>query len=129
MSNLKYSRQRETIRRHLEERCDHPTAEMIYTSLKEEDPRLSLGTVYRNLGLLVQMGQVRRLRAEDGPDRYDARTEQHGHFICTACGAVEDFEAQEAVTLLHRTMLEEGRTDRNMDITVYGLCPDCSGKE
>ena len=90
MATLKYSRQREAIKRCLTDRMDHPTAEMIYASLHEEDPRLSLGTVYRNLALLTQLGEIRKIPTGDGPDRFDGNISRHFHFICRKCHCVAD---------------------------------------
>ena len=89
LASLKYSRQRESIKRYLCEREDHPTADMIYTSIRREFPNISLGTVYRNLSLLTELGEIRKIQA-DGPDRFDAKTEPHSHFICRKCGCVLD---------------------------------------
>ena len=58
MPGLKYSRQRESIINCLKGRKDHPTADMIYASVREEYPKISLGTVYRNLSLLVDQGEI-----------------------------------------------------------------------
>ena len=56
MAVLRYSKQRESIKNYLCGREDHPTADMIYTSIREEYPNISLGTIYRNLSLLVEIG-------------------------------------------------------------------------
>ena len=56
MSTLKYSRQRESIKVCLQGRKDHPTADMVYTDVRKEFPNISLGTVYRNLSLLSELG-------------------------------------------------------------------------
>ncbi len=71
MAGLKYSRQRESIRNCLCSREDHPTADMIYASIRQEYPNISLGTVYRNLSLLVETGEIRKITT-DGADRFDA---------------------------------------------------------
>ena len=89
MTTLKHSRQRESIKSYLSGRKDHPTADMVYTSLREEFPNISLGTVYRNLSLLVELGEIKKLTT-DGADRYDAMTKPHSHFICRKCGCVLD---------------------------------------
>ena len=68
MKILKYSRQRESIKSCLSGRTDHPTADMIYTDIKEEFPNISLGTVYRNLNLLSELGEVQKLACGDGKD-------------------------------------------------------------
>ena len=61
MAALKYSRQREAIKSYLCGREDHPTADMIYTSIRGDFPNISLGTVYRNLSLLVELGEIRKI--------------------------------------------------------------------
>ena len=84
----RFSHQRERIYQTVLERRDHPTAEMVYQQLKPEMPRLSLGTVYRNL---QQMAREGRLAEVDGPvTRFDAVTRPHTHFQCRFCGALMD---------------------------------------
>ncbi len=61
MKTLKYSRQRESIKANLMSRRDHPTADALYASIREEFPNISLGTVYRNLNLLVETGEILKL--------------------------------------------------------------------
>ena len=81
----RFSQQRERIYQTVLESRAHPTAEMVYQQLKPEMPRLSLGTVYRNL---QQMAREGRLTELDGPvTRFDAVTRPHTHFRCRACGA------------------------------------------
>ncbi len=89
---MKYSRQREAIREFLASRKDHPTAEVVYQSLREEFPRISLGTVYRNLSLLVELGEAMKLPGIDGFDHFDGNPEPHYHFICEDCHSVIDLE-------------------------------------
>lgn len=89
MAALKYSRQRECIKNYLCSREDHPTADMIYTSIRREFPNISLGTVYRNLSLLIELGEIQKITT-DGADRFDAKTEPHNHFICKNCRCVLD---------------------------------------
>lgn len=65
---LKYSRQREAIKDFLMTRNDHPTADVVYSNVRTEFPNISLGTVYRNLTLLADLGEIARLRVGDGVD-------------------------------------------------------------
>ena len=74
MKTLKYSRQRESIKASLMNRKDHPTADAVYASIREEFPNISLGTVYRNLNLLVALGEVQKLTFGDGKDHFDGDT-------------------------------------------------------
>lgn len=89
---LKYSRQREEIKKFLMTRKDHPTADVVYMNVREQYPNISLGTVYRNLTLLADMGEILRIRVGDGVDHFDADISQHYHFICTECGKVIDLK-------------------------------------
>lgn len=89
---LKYSRQRESIKNFLVTRYDHPTAETVYMNIKKEFPSISLGTVYRNLALLSEIGEIQKLSTGIGPDRFDGNVEPHYHFICNCCGSVLDLD-------------------------------------
>lgn len=66
MATLKYSKQREMIKEFLMTRKDHPTADIVYMNVRQENPNISLGTVYRNLTLLADIGEIIRLRVGDG---------------------------------------------------------------
>ena len=90
MKTLKYSRQRESIKACLMNRHDHPTADALYASIREEYPNISLGTVYRNLNLLVETGEIQRLTCGDGADHFDGNPRPHYHFMCRECKQVYD---------------------------------------
>ena len=87
---LKYSRQREAIKEFMMSRKDHPTADSVYMHIRDEYPNISLGTVYRNLQLLTELGELQKIRVGDGLDHFDADTSLHYHFYCNSCGAVID---------------------------------------
>lgn len=91
---LKYSRQREVIKTFLCTRKDHPTADVVYMNVRQQYPNISLGTVYRNLTLLSEMGEIMRLRVGDGVDHFDADTSPHNHFVCSECGSVIDLKME-----------------------------------
>jgi len=79
---LRHSHQRERIYEYLTRSCEHPSAEMVYNDLRPEIPGLSLGTVYRNLKLLEELGKIRRVTSHQGTERYDAICGDHAHFLC-----------------------------------------------
>lgn len=121
----KYSRQRELIRDFLIGRQDHPTAEIVYKNVRRQNPNISLGTVYRNLTLLADMGEIQRLRLGDGTDHFDANTSLHYHFICRECGCVQDLR-MDAID----SILDTARQHFDGQITghityFYGLCGQC----
>ncbi len=125
MASRKYSRQREAIRQFLAGRTDHPTADTIYTSLREEYPNLSLGTVYRNLAVLADMGEIQRINTGIGPERYDGRVSEHQHFICTRCGRVFDVTSANTDELIR---IAAGSCPGKIDFCTtnfYGICDDC----
>ena len=92
MASLKYSRQRESIKHYLMTTKMHPTADEVYMHVKREFPNISLGTVYRNLNLLTDIGEAVKITTPNGGDRFDGRIEPHNHFLCTKCGRLLDLE-------------------------------------
>ena len=95
MATLKYSRQREYIREYVRSCKEHPTADSIYGKMKEEFPNISLGTVYRNLSLLVELGEITKISVDNGPERFDCNTKPHSHFVCTYCHCIQDMDLPE----------------------------------
>ena len=92
---MKFSRQRAAILSFLQSRKDHPTAELVYTNVKEEFPNISLGTVYRNLNQLAEAGMIAKHSFGDlGIDHFDYNAEPHQHFVCSCCNAVIDLPTQ-----------------------------------
>ncbi|MCI8455267.1 MAG: transcriptional repressor [Lachnospiraceae bacterium] len=128
MKNLKYSRQRESIKSCLMNRTDHPTAEALYLSIREEFPNISLGTVYRNLNLLAELGEIQRFSCGDGSEHFDYRTELHYHFICRCCGSIYDLP----LALVRETSeLLSAPVDEVIDthtIFFYGECVKCRNR-
>lgn len=125
MSTLKYSRQRESIKEFLATRTDHPTADTIYTNLREVYPNISLGTVYRNLALLVDMGEIIKITTGDGPDHFDGNIRPHYHFICNNCHQVMDLEMDSIDQI---KQVAEKNFDGKIDGFVthfFGSCRDC----
>ena len=123
---LRYSQQREQIYKYLTESRDHPSAEMIYNHLRTEMPNISLGTVYRNLKLLEELGMIRKLTSAGGIDRYDAICTDHFHFLCERCGLLRDMEVQDSNELINRIKLDDGFVLNKLNLTLSGLCPNCA---
>ena len=125
---LKYSRQREAIKDFLETRKDHPTADLVYSMVREEFPNISLGTVYRNLTLLSEIGEIARIRVGDGMDHFDATTAPHNHFVCTECGRVIDLEMDSIDSIENIAGAEfDGKIQGHVTY-FYGLCGKCCKK-
>lgn len=124
---LRYSHQREKILEYLCGTHDHPTAEQIYQDLRPEIPGLSLGTVYRNLKLLEELGKVRRVPALQGVERYDALCCDHIHFLCSRCGCLRDVTNVPVNDVCAAIHLTDGSQIEKLDLTITGICPDCAG--
>ncbi len=129
MATLKYSRQREAIKNYLVGRVDHPTADMVYTAIRKIYPNISLGTVYRNLTLLADQGEIIKISCGETSDRFDARTENHCHIICEQCGGVSDLWGID-------TNLIDQMADKSYEGDVYGhqlyfygKCKHCKDRE
>ncbi|MGI6007212.1 MAG: Fur family transcriptional regulator [Ruminococcus sp.] len=126
MAALKYSRQRESIKEFLMTRKDHPTADTIYENIRMIYPNVSLGTIYRNLSLLENIGDICRITVENGPDRFDSNTNHHHHFICRRCHSVTDLE-MENIDYIKEVASQnfDGVIERYVT-NFYGLCKDCA---
>ena len=122
---IKHSRQRDAIRDNLMNRYDHPTAETVYMDIKEDFPNISLGTVYRNLSLLSDLGEIQKISTGAGPDRFDGNVKPHCHFQCRMCYNVLDipFEYPEELNA-HASKNFPGIIEGNT-IQFFGLCPGC----
>ena len=123
-NSRKYSRQREAILQLLKSRTDHPTAETLYFDMKKKIPDISLATVYRNLKLLSEEGDILKLTLETS-DRFDGNPNPHYHFYCLKCKHVSD---------LDETYNESLNNDFNKDgkymiyghnLYFYGICDHC----
>ncbi len=125
---MKYSRQREAVIECLRNRHDHPTADALFQTLREEDPKISLGTVYRNLGLLVELGEIRKISTGDGCERYDYITEDHYHFICNHCGRIFDLDTKQMEGIHNSVVNENIATIDSHELTFYGVCKECYKK-
>ena len=123
----------ETVRRHSKKRdaiwsalsnCkEHPSAEQIYARLKPDYPDLSLGTVYRNLALFREEGEIISVATVAGQERFDAYTVPHAHFICQNCNAVIDVDTPISEDTFKSIPLPGSA--REFSLTFYGVCEAC----
>lgn len=119
------TKQRELIYSIITESCEHMTAYDIYLKAKEIMPSIAVGTVYRNLDLMVKANQIRLIQVADDSNRYDKTLSNHDHAICTKCGRVIDVYNNDLKKLLER--------DENFQVLSYNLiikciCKECSQK-
>lgn len=122
---MKFSKQREMILNQVRMFPIHPTADQVYTALKADNPNLSLGTVYRNLNLLSEMGELLKIRIADGSDRFDGRTDRHYHMVCDKCSRVFDVELSELDGLNDAISQKYGHKLTMVTLNLNGVCCEC----
>ena len=120
-----YSRQREEIIKVVKDSYNHPTAEEIYMIVKAKDPAVSRSTVYRNLGLLVNLGEAIKISTSADSERYDGNVHNHYHMACTKCGSVIDVDLP--VNQALEAMAEEATNAdiKTHSLIFYGICKNC----
>ena len=123
---IKYSRQRQEIKNFLMSRKDHPTADVVYMNVRQQYPNISLGTVYRNLTLLADMGEITRLHLGDGVDHYDADTSPHYHFVCSKCGQVMDLHMNNIDSIVDIAGMNFNGEIQGHITYFYGICGNCN---
>ncbi|MBO5970496.1 MAG: transcriptional repressor [Clostridia bacterium] len=107
---------------------EHPSAEMIYNDLKADIPNLSLGTVYRNLKQLEEIGRVIRVTKVNNYERYDANCEDHVHFVCERCGRVIDIMDADIHKATAALNIPNGSKVKRLQIVIEGTCGICSAE-
>jgi Fur family ferric uptake transcriptional regulator len=130
LSNKKtrMSRQRKVILEVLERCENHPTADDIYLQVRKEIPRVSLGTVYRNLEILSSTGIVKRVQLSGSQMRFDTCTDDHGHIRCIECQRIDDLPFDPFNPCENEIQKRTGYkvVDRCVEFT--GICPHCQGQ-
>lgn len=123
----KYSKKREAILDAIRSTHEHPSAERIYNCLKPLYPDLSLGTVYRNLNLFREMGEVVSIGSVGGQERFDGNVQPHPHFICTCCHRVIDLDLAFSAND-HYADIEKvtGGVVKSECVSFMGLCDQCA---
>jgi Fur family transcriptional regulator, ferric uptake regulator len=119
------TRQRQVILEELRNLTSHPTAAALYDVVRRRLPKISLGTVYRNLELLTRAGMIQKLDLAGVEARFDGQLAQHDHVRCVQCGRVDDVSAPPLD-------LFEGAANDWSDYQIlghrlefFGLCPQC----
>ena len=122
----KYSKKREAVLACLRQSKENPTVDMLYQALKPSFPELSLGTVYRNLAVLVEEKQAVSIGTIRGQERYDGRLDPHSHFVCRGCGRVMDLDIPDTFSEIYSEIERDfGHLPENYALTITGLCDAC----
>ncbi|HEY7512027.1 MAG TPA: transcriptional repressor [Vicinamibacteria bacterium] len=125
MTAARMTRQREVVLQTVRSTMDHPTADWVYRQARRRLPRISLGTVYRNLKKLAEEGLIREIQIAGQTTRFDANTGRHYHIRCVRCGRVNDLP----ISVDRRFEDEAGRAMNYQvighQVEVLGVCPLC----
>jgi Fur family peroxide stress response transcriptional regulator len=118
--------QRLAILHVLSESEGHPSAEQVYARIRESYPTTSLGTVYKVIGMLKELGEVLELGFADDSNRYDGnKPYPHPHLICVKCRTIIDPEIELLGDLTREVAQRTGYEVLSHRLDFYGLCPAC----
>ena len=122
---VRQSRQRDVVLEIVRSTMDHPTADWVYKRARRRLPRISLGTVYRNLKQLAGLGLIREIQASGNAGRFDGNIGRHYHIRCLGCERLSDLP----LSVSRRLEEEAGRATSyrilGHEVEVQGLCPLC----
>ena len=125
MPKNRMTKQRRIVFEELKKLTSHPTAEQLYLIVMKRLPKISLGTVYRNLDLLSKNNEIRKLDIDKDKARYDAEKKEHYHVRCIRCGKIGD------IFNMPKTRIEK-EVSKLTDFTIVdytpefkGICPEC----
>ncbi|MEQ3364043.1 Fur family transcriptional regulator [Raoultibacter massiliensis] len=107
---------------------EHPTSADVYEAVRAKHPNISRATVYRNLGVLADKGEVLRVEVAGGADRYDFFNEPHYHARCRQCGMIFDVDMPYRSDLTEDVIDSHGFKIEGHQIMFDGVCPDCQKK-
>ncbi|MDO5602950.1 MAG: transcriptional repressor [Oscillospiraceae bacterium] len=125
MTTSRNTVQRVLVYRAVQETPTHPTADEIFTVVHTKNPRVSRATVYRNLSVLSQKGEIRQIQIPAGADRYDFNCTPHYHFHCRQCDCVFDMEMPVLPELETRVGMPGEFDVQGYELVFTGVCPDC----
>jgi Fe2+ or Zn2+ uptake regulation protein len=120
------TRQRQLILDIVTASKEHPAAEHVYEIARRAIPAISLGTVYRNLRLLVEEGKLREVQFAGDVTRYDGFTSSHDHFYCRVCKSVLDLPTRPRGRRESELESQLGVTVERRTLDFYGVCAACS---
>lgn len=122
---MKYSKQRESLLTLLRSTRSHPSADWLYENLRKEFPNISLGTVYRNLSVLVDNGDIIKIRTSSNKEHFDGFTHDHSHFVCRRCSKILDVDIDGMEVVEQQAAKKLNAEVDNHALVFYGICSNC----
>lgn len=120
------TRQRRLILETLRSLHTHPTAEELHEAVRQQMPRISLGTVYRNLDVLCRSGLVLKLESAGQQAHFDGDVGRHYHICCTVCGKIEDVYPTEVSGISDPRIEHSSFRVMGWTLMFDGICPECA---
>lgn len=117
--------QKELVLKAVRELRRHVTADEVYQHISVEHPSVGKGTVYRNLNILSEEGEIKKIEIPNASDRFDFTLHEHYHVRCINCGAVEDVEMSEVPDLKNQIRNSHNMKLLDYDILFRGICGAC----
>ena len=128
MKTQRNSRQRQLVLDAVNARADRPAADQVCLDVRAKDDKSSRGTVYRNLGVLEDAGEITQVNLPTA-DCYDYRRDRHYHMFCTGCGKVIDAPLAYREEIDTQVEEETGFHVQRHLVLFEGICPECSQKK
>ena len=122
------TRQRQAVLEELRKLASHPTAAELHEVTRRRLPTISLGTVYRNLELLAQMGVIRRIEISGSKTRFDGDADQHYHVRCVRCGQLDDADELPTEPLKEFNSRVNDYKVLGFRLELFGICPKCQAE-
>ncbi len=122
---MRMTRQRRMILEELRKNITHPSADEVYEMVRKRLPRISLGTVYRNLEILSELGEIQKLEISGTLKRFDGNPGKHYHIRCINCDRLDDAPISSLNNIENKLY---GETDYKVighRLEFLGLCPVC----
>lgn len=120
--------QRDIVLKAVRSLGNHASADEIYACVSKDFPSIGKGTVYRNLNILAEEGEIRKVEIPEGPDRFDHNVGKHYHVTCIKCRKVFDADMDVLTDLNEKIHSKNGMIFLDHDIVFKGLCPNCQEK-
>lgn len=127
-NSCKITPQRIAVYQTLKETTDHPNAETVFKKLYPTYPTMSLATVYKSLELFSKLGLIQVINIGENSFRYDAKTEEHQHIICTKCSKIQDLNSNIFEDLSTKVQDASSFKIEKQQLCFYGVCSDCMRK-
>ena len=122
---FRMTRQRKLILEELRKVNSHPTADELYQLVQRRLPKISLGTVYRNLEILSQADIIQKLELGGTQRRFDGKIENHYHIRCMHCGRVEDLLLKPLAPIEEEISRASDYQIIGYRLEFIGICPRC----